>query len=217
MTGKREFKPRKRSSANRDASLIVIATEGAKTERIYFKDFISPKYYQNPRVHVNVIKRKSNKSAPKYVIDALDEFKKEYRLRGDDELWMVIDTDNWPDKQLSDVATKCHQKDYSLAVSNPCFELWLLLHVKDLDEYGADMLKKLESNHKVNQNRTVLENELSQILDGYNKSNPDTEAFLPHVRYAIQQAQKLEKDPDLRWPESLGTRVYLLANRILPE
>lgn len=215
MSNRREFKPRRRSSGNRDASLIVIATEGEKTERQYFRDLISPEYYQNARVHVHVIKRESSKSAPKHVIKSLDRFSREYRLGGDDELWMVIDTDNWPEAQLSAVAAKCHQKGYKLSVSNPCFELWLLLHVKDIDEYGASKRRELERNHKVSEDRTALERELVHILGSYNKSRPDTDAFLPYVGKAIERAEKLDEDSGQRWPQSLGTRVYLLVERIL--
>lgn len=217
MPSKREFKPRKRSSGNKDASLIVIATEGEKTEPKYFQDLISPQYYPNPKVHVHVVGRESHNSAPQHVINSLNSFKREYHLRGDDELWMVIDTDNWPEEQLSDVATKCHQKGYRLSVSNPCFELWLLLHVKDIGEYDSEQRRRLQRNNRISQNRTALEKELVNILGTYNKSNLKSDQFLPHVRKAIEQAEKLDQDSDGRWPESLGTRVYLLVNRILPD
>jgi len=198
MNNKREFKPRRRTSAFRDASLIVIATEGAKTETKYFKDFISSKFYKNQRVHVEVVKKASHKSAPVHVIKALDNFRSEYSLRAYDELWMVIDVDKWPEKQLSDVAQKCRQKGYKLAVSNPCFELWLLLHVQDVNEYDSDFISELEANNKVNQNTTLLENVLSDILGGYNKSNPETDKFLPYVELAISRARELDEKPDQR-------------------
>lgn len=217
MTNKREFKPRKRRSGNKDASLVVVATEGEKTEPQYFTDLISRDYYENSRVHVHVIRRGSHSSAPKHVIDALNDFRREYRLKGGDELWMVIDTDSWPEEQLSDVATKCQQKGYRLAVSNPCFELWLLLHVKDIEEYDQEQKDRLERNERVSQNRTAIEKELVEILGSYNKSNLNSDLFLPHVEKAIEQAENLDLDSSHRWPESLGTRVYLLVNRILPD
>jgi len=217
MIDKREFKPRKRKSAFRDASFIVIATEDEYTERQYFLDFISPKYYRNPRVHVEVLKRKTHASSPKHVMDALNKFRHDYRLKDYDELWMIIDRDKWTRKELSDVAAKCVQKGYSLSVSNPCFELWLLLHIKSIDEYTSNEKSNLEKNQKVNGNRTLLEQEISDILGSYNKSNLDTSKFLPKVEYAIEQARQLDTNPGQRWPISLRTRVYRLAERIISD
>ena len=45
---------RERQEAFRDARLIVIASEGKDTERIYFKALA--KEYTNPRVHVHILK-----------------------------------------------------------------------------------------------------------------------------------------------------------------
>ena len=46
---------RERREAFRDARLIVIASEGKDTERIYFKALA--KEYTNPRVHVHILER----------------------------------------------------------------------------------------------------------------------------------------------------------------
>lgn len=46
---------RERRVAFRDARLIVIASEGKDTERIYFNALA--KEYMNPRVHVHILKR----------------------------------------------------------------------------------------------------------------------------------------------------------------
>ena len=46
---------RERREAFRDARLIVIASEGKDTERIYFKALA--KEYANPRVHVHILER----------------------------------------------------------------------------------------------------------------------------------------------------------------
>ena len=44
---------RERQETYRDARLIVIASEGKDTERIYFKALA--KEYTNPRVHVHIL------------------------------------------------------------------------------------------------------------------------------------------------------------------
>jgi len=103
--------------------LIIIAAEGKVTENQYFNALASPRYYYNPRIHVEVLVRDENASAPERVIAQLDAFRKQYSLRAIDELWLVIDVDRWGDAKLSDIGTQCEQKGYRLAASNPCFEL----------------------------------------------------------------------------------------------
>lgn len=214
MPRKREFKPRLRSSGFRDAKLIVVATEGTHTEKKYFEDMASPEYFANPRVHVAILDRLTTASSPEIVIKTLDEFKKEYRLNQYDELWMVIDVDRWGEKKLSFIATQCYQKSYSLAVSNPCFELWLLLHIKSLDDYAQAELAELAENKKEGE-RTRLERELAKLLGSFSKNKLDTAQFFPYVKIAINRARKLDTNPNHRWPNGLGSRVYLLAETII--
>ncbi|MFP4393760.1 MAG: RloB family protein [Anaerolineales bacterium] len=215
MPKKREFLPRKRKSRIRDPKLIIIATEGSDTEPAYFKDMASPKYFYNPRIHVEVLEREGTKSAPEYVIAALNQFSDEYNYEeGLDELWLVVDTDDWGDKKLADIATKCQQKGYEMAVSNPCFELWLLLHVTSLSEYSAETLDEFRENRRQG-DRTRLERELVILLGEFSKSSLKTEHFLPHVEEAISQARELDEHPEHRWPNDLGSRVYLLAKKIM--
>jgi len=111
----------------RDAKIIVIAAEGEKTERKYFESPI----FRSTRVQVMVLETKEGHSAPKHVHRRLLEFARKTQLQTDDELWLVLDRDRWPEKQLAEVcaeALKVGKNSAQLAVSNPCFELWLYLH-----------------------------------------------------------------------------------------
>jgi len=213
MPEKREFKPRRRKSANRDASLIIIATEGTKTETQYFTTLAHEVNRSDIRVHV--IDREPGECSPGHVIRALDGFRNEFKLRSGDELWMVIDRDQWPLISLVDVASKCAQKGYHLAVSNPAFEVWLLLHVADLKQYSRDELAELEENERMSRTRPRLEQELVRFLGAYNKSGLNMQDFLPGVENAVQLARAMDTHPEERWPRSLGTRVYQLVERIL--
>lgn len=88
---------RERKEAFRDARLIIIASEGKETEKIYFNALA--KDYRNPRVHVKVLERseeEQNNSSPSHVMKQLDDYKEQYSLEADDELWLVIDKDRWP-------------------------------------------------------------------------------------------------------------------------
>jgi hypothetical protein len=215
MPEKRTFHPRTRRSGFRDARLVIIASEGTNTEKQYFDDLKS--FYENPRVHVEALKRIDTASSPKRVLEQLDEFKTNYRLKSNyDELWLVIDVDRWGVDKLAEISRLVIQKHYFLAVSNPCFELWLLLHHRSLDEYNSEILIQFRENLKDGTNRTRLERELLAILGRYNKFNLATEDFLPNLQQAIERAQKSDTNPVERWPNDLGSRVYRLARRIIP-
>ena len=78
-----------------------------------------------------------------------------------------------------------------------------------------NILEEFFNNPKVSKTRCKLEEELISLVGSYNKSNFDTSQFLPHVEIAIERARSLDKYPEHRWPNSLGTRVYLLAENIV--
>ena len=216
MSNKRKFKQRERISGVRDARLIVVVTEGSKTEPKYFREMASQKYYYNPKVKLYVIEKEDNSaSAPEHVIEELNGFNQKYDLEEDDEFWLVIDVDSWGDEKLSQIAAACIQKNFYLAVSNPCFEIWLLLHLKSLDEYRNETLGEFLENKKVNGGRTRVDAELLKILGQFNKSNLNVDCFLPNLNEAIKRAEDLDTYPDHRWPNEIGSRVYLLAKRII--
>jgi len=213
MPSKR-FTPKTRPSGYRDAKFIIIAAEGTNTEEQYFTDLA--KSYPAQNIRVKVIPRSD--PDPKAVIKALDDYRKEFSLslRKDyDELWMVIDIDQWKEKMLSEVVASCEQKRYGCAISNPCFELWLLLHLKSLEEYDPESLRKFKEQRKVKEKKHPLKLELSKLLDGYNESNLDTSKFLGNVEIAIERAKALDTQPEHRWTNDLGTRVYLIAEKII--
>lgn len=47
-----------------------------------------------------------------------------------DEVWCVYDVDDTPEGKLSEARELADKECLRLAVSNPCFELWLLLHFR---------------------------------------------------------------------------------------
>ena len=147
MPEKRAFRPWVRKSGVRDSRLIIIASEGTNTEKYYFENLVAA--YFNPRIHVEVLDRIETGSDSQRVLRQLDNFRREYKIKQkDDELWLVIDVDRWRSAKLADVARLALQKKVELAVSNPCFELWLLLHHRDLGEYSPEILHELHLNRK---------------------------------------------------------------------
>lgn len=209
---------RERREAFRDARLIVIASEGKDTERIYFKALA--KEYTNPRVHVHILKRsedEKNNSSPEHVLEQLNEYKCQYELEADDELWLVTDKDHWTEAMLSRVATECMQDvSMHMALSNPCFELWLLLHLVDVASLTPEEQRLwIENRRKSKSSNPYLKVLLRQKLGSYHESAYDVLTLIQHVEVAIERARLLDKNPADRWPQTLGTRVYLLAESVM--
>ena len=209
---------RERREAFRDARLIVIASEGKDTERIYFKALA--KEYTNLRVHVHILERSENdqnNSSPEHVLKQLNDYKSKYDLEADDELWLVVDKDRWTEAMLSHVATECSQEvAMHMALSNPCFELWLLLHMEDAASLSPEEQEQWIKNRRRSKNADpYLKVRLRQKMGSYHESSYDALTLIAHIEDAIERARALDKNPTDRWPQTLGTRVYLLAKSVI--
>jgi len=203
------------SQNTKDVYLISIASEG-KTEEQYFDgihDLDSSEIIKVERLIKS--DETDTKSHPNHVIDLLDERKEYWEEHGIEasELWMVVDRDsqNVSKKQLNIIIDKCKSEGYNLALSNPTFEFWLLLHISDLRNYSID---DLLNNEKVNKTRRFIDKELSNILKGYNKNNLRFERFEDGINDAIIRAKGMQTNNDDLIDE-LGTSVCLLVEKLI--
>jgi len=131
-----KYKSFKRTEGIRSGRLFVIATEGKDSERIYFEALKNE--IQMSQIKLEILPSENNKSAPNKVYDRLANYCDEYDIEDDDQLWLVIDKDRWTDKMLSDIAQLCNEKkSFFMGLSNPCFELRLLLHYEDVSKYAS--------------------------------------------------------------------------------
>ncbi len=119
----------------RDYSLFVIACEGTKTEPSYFAPFDNFE-----RIKVRILEHKQTESAPSHVLAAAKKYMTEEGLNAEDgdSLWCVIDVDKWPIDMIKELGSFCiNTPGCHIAISNPCFEVWLLYHkltdLKDID------------------------------------------------------------------------------------
>lgn len=193
----------------KSAYIVSIAGEG-ETEKFYF-DKISDLYSNIPIEKLITMDDNDTNSHPNHVLALLEE----RALSGEydpSELWMIIDRDkqNVSEEQLNNIIATCNEKGYNVGLSNPTFELWLLLHLKDLSDYDVD---KVFDNRKVNKNRRFLDKELSTLLDGYSKSQFDFEKIREGIDSAITRAKLLPTD-NKELINSLGTSVCLLLEKL---
>lgn len=101
---------------------FVVATEGKETEPRYFSMFNS----KNSTVQVVLLKSK-RKTSPGQILKRL----KRADIGKKDQAWIVIDRDTWDEAELNEVFQDCNSSGYKMALSNPKFEYWLLLHFDD--------------------------------------------------------------------------------------
>ena len=112
--------------------LFVVATEGQKTEPQYFSLF-------NSASVIRVLCLKCGRdSAPESVLKRMQRYLNDEEIKKTDEAWLVVDKDQWSSAQL----LMLHQwaqsaANYGMALSNPKFEYWLLLHFEDGSGVGT--------------------------------------------------------------------------------
>ena len=172
----RKSRPLDRTTGGlRDTSIVVVACEDTHAVKQYFAKF------RTRRIQYKILPTESGHSSPRAVIDRLNSCCDEYAQEDGDELWLCIDADHWirsnHQRELSQVLRECRQKNYGIAISNPCFEVWLLLHfVDNVDGLLTDVLGKPRTANVTPEERASLrcsefESHLRVLADGYNKAN----------------------------------------------
>src|SRR5262249_29843778 len=95
-----------------------------------------------------------------------------------DEFWCVFDVE-WPRNHpgLDDAVKQANSNGIKLAVSNPCFEVWLILHFRD----QAAWLDNNEARR------------LRRQLDGSSDKGLQPEMYMPLTVEAGRRAARLDK------------------------
>lgn len=208
------------SKTSEKERIVVLAFEGNDTERLYFEALRVYDRFNDDLIYLHLLTRKKTdtNSSPSHVFKKLKkEAKDEYNFGSSDELWMIIDKDRW--KNIPEVISLCaEQGNMFVAGSNPCFEMWLLLHVKDISSLSKDEKDKLLANKRVSgskNSKKYIDKFLSDLLDaGYNKSNPKPERFLELIDTAIKQGEDLDNPPE-DFPSDLGSHVYKIVKQLI--
>ena len=179
--------------------VFIIATEGGKTEPDYFRMGIF-RSRERP-VRVKVLGSRTS-SSPQAVLGRMKKYLKSYQWQEGDEAWLVVDKDQWMVKDL-EVLYAWSQSDTNknLAVSDPQFEYWLLLHFED--------------GNNINSKKACL-NRLKKHIPDYDKSKIPTGKFtVTRVKSAIKRAKSKDSPPCTKWPGKTGTTVYRIIEGIL--
>lgn len=101
-------------------------------------------------------------------------------------------------------------------MSNPCFEIWLILHLKDINEFDEEEKVKIMSNEKISNSKNYIDKVLSEIQGrGYNKI-PNPRIFLPLTKVAIGRAKELDNE-NQDYPKQLGTHIHKLIEKLIAD
>ena len=177
--------------------VFIIATEGSVTEPSYFEKF------KRHEVVIDIVDSGQD-SSPSGVLKSLKKHLKNRPLDKGEEAWIVIDRDFWPSEQIEEVYKALSRMSprglYHLALSNPKFEFWILLHFEDGNGVSAD---------------TNCDQKLKKYLPGYKKDLSCWNPTLNDLRLAIERAKRMDKE-ECDWPKKRGTTVYRLVEKLIP-
>ena len=101
---------------------VIVVTEGEKTEPQYIKEFA--RIHQAPNVRVG-----GTGFDPQGVVEKAIELKKSLGRGTRAHVWAVFDRDEH--LRFEEALHLAQQHGICVAVSNPCFELWAVLHYQD--------------------------------------------------------------------------------------
>ena len=133
-----KFKKKERGSAWRPKNRkIIIAAEGTNvTERQYFESFLD----DHPGFDIEFVTKKGA-TDPETLMENIDEYweanKKQLSADNGDEAFIVLDLDchDWKGNTIKRLAKASLHATF--IVSNPCFEIWFLLHYQYSTHYFA--------------------------------------------------------------------------------
>lgn len=124
-----------------------------------------------------------------------------------DEFWLVLDTDHHVKPShianLTSACTEAVQAGYGLALSNPSWEAWLVLHLTE-----AEALTGVTR-------AAGCEDRLRELHPAYVKNHATTLTFVTQDTARAAIARASAHDDHARWPQAPGTHAHRLVERLL--
>lgn len=215
MKGKNKYIVRpnryERKEPSRDSRKIYIYCEGNRREYDYFQFFCG----LSSNVNIIPIPSKDGKTDPnKLKESAMADFgiggngDATYQLDTEqhDNVWFVIDTDEWGDK-IAELRSFCWSQNqgagteaWFVSQSNPCFEIWLYYHFFS-EKPSAQVVSKYSS--------------LKKFVDAMVPGGFDSRKHPARIAVAIDNAAA-EYEEDNAAPAMYCTEVFKLGKEILP-
>lgn len=195
-----------RSDRFRDLRLYLVASEDTYAVPQYFDALKDNEVIDDRKVEVRVLPSGTTgdlaQSNPAAVLARLVGFVVDDPLPFD-ERWLCVDLDHWgTGRHAPNLARVCKEAldaGCQLAISNPAFEVWLLLHFSD----------------EPKATQAECETAIRAAVGSYNKARLQPHLYTRDaVDLAINRARALDTDPSQRWPQQPGTHVHRLVERL---
>jgi hypothetical protein len=165
-------KDKRKNGVRKELDRVIIACEGRKTERNYFRAIFN-NLIQNRNISKTSLVLARHKST--HSEGVLEDLLKELNKDADFEhQWIVIDRDEH--ESFSDTLDKAKSIGIEVAYSNPSFELWFLLHFDD---------------YRTATHRHHLPDLLKKYIPYRKNSTTIYDDIFPRQKDAIERAKKL--------------------------
>lgn len=179
--------------------VVWLSSEG-QTE----KDYFSMHVFRSLPVSIKFPKNTHpSRTNPAAVLKRFQKALRENDFRKDDEAWLVIDIDEWDKAEFVELL-KWARSDtrHHLAVSNPKFELFLVMHFERGN--GCTTPGQVDAH-------------LRKLMPGYDKRLKPNQFDAMQVRAAVENARMKRVSCSADLPEAGMTDVHELVARLLGE
>ena len=176
-----------------------------------------------------------SKTRPKQLVERIDQFKIDreetfqFSKYPEDEFWIITDVDiNWSDdvipgnagktyiQEWNEAIAMCQERGYDYAISNPFFEMWLLLHHDDVTD--DDRSHAITDSHVYDSESAKYFRARLRDLGAPLKK----EKHIDHAHYSVEKveaavarAEQLHLNFEDKTPNYYATTVYLLLKKIM--
>jgi hypothetical protein len=158
--------------SRKELRTVVAFCEGQNSEPDYIKGLKKlPTIKENTSLNLVIF---PEHGVPLTLVNKAIERKKDDEV---DECWCIFDVE-WPKNHpnLHDAIQKAEANEINLAVSNPCFEIWLVLHHREFNSFED----------------TETIERLSRTLDGRAGKSIPPATYMPKLPLAVKRAERLE-------------------------
>lgn len=175
---------------------LLVVCEGQNTEPQYLNGYVH--HLKNPSY---VLEVEAGAGDPRKIVEVAKQRCNEAQPGDFDACWCVFDRDEHT--RFADAVDMARANGLELAVSNPCFELWLLLHFRESPGL---------------QDRHTVQKMLGDHVDGYDK-RVEFAQFASGVEEAEKRATRLDTSAEEMGEAGRNptTQVYRLTRAIRGE
>mgnify|MGYP000015272753 FL=1 len=145
------------------------------------EDSKSSKYYMQGLGRakgINIKAEEADGTSPENVLKSAKEKQKLFKDEGTVQIYCLFDKDDCDDEKFKKAIQQCRKAGFVDAVSVPCYEYWLLLHLKKTNQpfrdakeccetFQSEYNKKFQTQYTVKQlkAKTDIFNDLNDNLD----------------------------------------------------